>query len=74
MKQLLLYITKITASIIKMYVNLHDHVMIMDYLQENGAWIMLAHPMTYGTLNSWNGMKKYNEKKQIFTGIFVTFF
>jgi len=37
MRQLLLYITKITASIIKMYVNLYDHEMIIDYLQENGA-------------------------------------
>lgn len=33
-----------------MYVNLYDHEMIIDYLQENGAWIMLSHPMMYVTL------------------------
>jgi len=31
-----------------MYVNFYDNV-IMKYVQENGAWIMLSHPMMYVT-------------------------
>ena len=30
-----------------MYINLYHNVMIMEYVQENGAWIMLSHPTMY---------------------------
>lgn len=49
MRQLLLYITKITASIIKMYVNLCNHVMIVIIYKKMGPEL-LSHPMMYVTL------------------------
>lgn len=47
-----------------MYINLYHNVMIMEYVQENGAWIMLSHPgRTLDLLLKWNA-PPHNEESR----------